>query len=135
MLKPAQLVQLLGKRMNDAKVKQLVDQLGDVDISEMEGEYDYTFEGHGLQLTFEEKKCSVVMLYPEGRDGFSEYPFPIPHDLEFKFKKKDVQAALGKSPESGDLWDDYVFDDHVLHIEYGGKGKPISMITLLPPDE
>jgi hypothetical protein len=134
MIKPVQLYDLLGKRMNDPKVKQLCDQLGDCDIMEMEGDYDYGFENHGLGLTFEDKALSVIMLYPEGRDGYKEYPFPIPHDLQFSFKKKDVHQALGKPAGTGALYDDYNFDDHVLHIEYAGKSKPISMITLLPPN-
>lgn len=135
MIKPEQLVQLLGKRMNDAKVKQLVNTLGDCDIVEIEGVYDYCFEQHGLSVQFEDKNCTAIMLYPEGRDGYAEYPFPLPHDLKFDFKKKDVQQALGAAPETGPLFDNYLHEDHVVSIEYGGKGKPISMITLLPPDE
>jgi hypothetical protein len=134
MLKPEDLVELLGKKMKDPKVIQLCKKLGDCDIREMEGIYDYRFEKHGLCLTFEDNSLGVIMLYPEGRDGYKAYPFPLPGGIEFAFKQKDVQALLGPMPESGPTMDVYTYDDHMLSIEYAGKSKPISLITILPPD-
>ena len=127
-IKPEHLIQLLGLSIADPKIERLKKELGDCEIAEFDGNFDYCFYRHGFCLMFADNILGTIHLFSEGVDNYIEYPYPIPHGLRFSFTKAEVREALGKPTKSASANDVYRFPDHVLNVGYGTNPKTIRML-------
>lgn len=131
MIKSEYLIQLLGKSITDPEIERLKQELGDCEIAEFDGNFDYCFYEHGFCPMFRDNILETIQLFSEGRDNYKEYPYPIPHGLRFSYKQADVQAALGKPSRAVSANDIYRFPDHVLNIGYGKNPKTITLLSFM----
>jgi hypothetical protein len=134
MIEPKRLVQLLGKSITDPEVERLQKELGDSEVMEMDPTIYFCFYGQGLCLVFTDKVLTAIHLFPEGRDGYRGYPYPIPHNLRFGLEQKDVRAALGNPTRARPDSDTYRFQDHALSVEYDKQQRAVSLLTFMTPE-
>ena len=134
-IEPEALLRALDLSLTDPDVERLKKALGDVEIADFEGNLDYQFFGKGLALLFEDDVLTGIQLFPDGRDGYTEYADPIPHQIHFSMRQADVRALLGAPSET--IEDDeedadvYKFADHVLNISYDKKKGTITLLTFM----
>ena len=135
MITSDRLIQLLGKSITAPEVERLNSELGDPEIVEFDGNFDYCFYQHGIALIFEDGILGTLQLFPEGRDGYKQYSYPIPNGLRFPSKQAEVRKALGKPTESsGDKVEEsdvYKLKDYVLTISYVAKTKITNLFTFM----
>jgi len=140
------LTSLLGRNLNDPALAQIISSLGvEPEITEVDDRYYYEFKNKGLELVFDEDlKLRSIHLYPEGRNGYSQYRGDIPNDITFTLSRSEVHQKLGEPSAFGGgkvkpvfgvipRWDLYEYPTYSLHVEYLPGENGISLITLMPP--
>lgn len=82
---------------------------------------------------------SGLFLYPEGKDGYSQYPAPLPFGLRFEDSADVVRARLGvpewhRETEGKLIADRWTVDGgRRLHLTYT-RGGNIGLISFQVPD-
>jgi hypothetical protein len=129
-IKPENLIQLLGKSITAPEIERLKKELEDCEVADFDHIIHFCFYRHGFCLMFDDKILGKIQLFSEGADDYKEYPYPIPHGLSFSFTKSEVRAKLGTPSKAGKTTDIYQFPDHVLYV--GFRTSPtISLLTLM----
>jgi hypothetical protein len=142
------LAQLLGKRIDDPQVEQFVRGLGPVeaddDVDDEDDDESYhSYPSGGVSLLVgNDTVVRAIFLYPQGRDGFDAYAGEIDGGVTFADVRADVIRRLGEPSASGGgersalyaevpQWIRYDRPDHTLHVELGGPGGVVSLVTLM----
>src|SRR5262245_31787715 len=127
-----ELIGLLGVSRADTKIGRVTKKLGECEVAEFDGNFDYCWYEHGFALMFERDRLDTIQFYPQGRDNYEEYPDALPHGLKFSFTEANVRKLLGKPSESlshdTEDADIYKFPDHVLNVSYHKKPKTIALL-------
>ena len=83
---------------------------------------------------------SGMFLYAEGVEGYSQYSYPLPFQLEFSNTREKVAALLGPSEwqrkrDDGTLWGErwLVDSGRRLHLTYKHGGQ-IAIVSYHVPD-
>ena len=134
-IKPEHPIHLLAKKITDPEIERLKKDADDCEVEDFDPIISYSFYSSGLCLMFDDKVLGTIMLYSKGVEDYQEYPHPLPHSLRFPMKKAEVRALLGKPGQVGEDTDIYIFADHVIYVEYLGRGKTISILTLMTPEK
>lgn len=129
-IKPEELIKLLGRSITDPEIE-LLKERTKCEVTEIDPIVGYSFPDQGFSLEFNDNNLSTIMVFSEGVEDFHEYPYPLPHGLRFSMKKAEVRALLGKPIQTGTDTDIFKFPDHVLYVEYLGKAKSVSTLTLM----
>jgi hypothetical protein len=129
-MKPEQLLKLLGKSITDPAVERLKEKLGDCEVNHSH-HIVYSFYKHGLELHFDDNALGTMLLFSEGADDYQQYPYPLPHSLNFSFPNAKVRTVLGQPSKSGPDTDIYQFPTHVLYVEYRPESNTINSLTLM----
>ncbi len=137
-----EMVRLLGKQVKDPEIAKFFSGLGDQpDVEDLEDFY-YEFKKKGITFVFNSDLfLEAIQLFPEGKDGFTQYNDDLPAGINFTSSRDGVRAKLGEPTESGggdDIpifgrslnWDLYEYDTHTLHFEFTAGDLGISLITL-----
>jgi hypothetical protein len=137
MIKPEHLIKLLGKSIADPEIERLKEELEDCEVHESH-HIIYSFYEHGLEMHFDERILSTMMIYSEAAvdaEDYKAYPYALPHSLNFSLSKAKARKALGKPSRSGADTDIYQFPDHVLYVEFRTDSKTINSLTLMTPEK
>ena len=141
------LVELLGKRLDEVARAQLVVALGDKGLTELVGDrFHMDFKNSGIAFIAPlDGKVTSIQLFAEGYEGYRQYRGQLPDGLAFNASRSSVLAHLGSAPASGGggivqflgkvpKWDRFDRNDYSLHVQYVDDETAINLISLMRPD-
>jgi len=123
------LTSAIGKPMDDAAVRALLEKLGPGTRSKDDIGIFYRHKTAGTILVENQGRLATVFLKPKGK-GFKAYEGEIPFGIRFGQTKEDVRAALGEpTQEIGTFTDEYDQGMWTFKVNYTEAGV-VERITL-----
>ena len=105
-----------------------------------------SYKNKGIEFTFDEnQRVKTIHTHSSKDEGFDEFVYLLPNDLNFSLSQHDVRnklgipnkitsgltvPVLGKMPDA----DIYYFGDYSMAIVYNNDLKSILRITLMTPE-
>ena len=97
----------------------------------------------GMSVGSEAGVVTAIFLHGFGKDGFAQFPGPLPGGLKFEAHQEDVRRAFGNPESSGGPaklpgafnhggWDRYAVGASFVHFTYRADDERIELVTLMP---
>lgn len=121
---PAELISLLNQSEGEGLVQTFITRIDS--WARLADGKDVLLESpsHGLELVFNDGCLMYIHLHSEEVDRrskktFSQYPFPLPHDLRFGMPKGEASERLGKPFKgTGTSWAIYRTETYGIRVGY-----------------
>lgn len=155
------IISIMGKPIGDANVKNVLSSIfvnvdKDVDLASEdfrvyverpeEGfSLIFTDEAHflnksGQSIGVGERYFTGMFLYSEGKDGYTEFKYPLPKNLSFANTRDEVLQKLGNPswsrsrPDGSVVADRWDMSDHRMNLTYSKNSNQITILSLIIPD-